>query len=231
MCPWRTAPSTYRSWSWRSRCVFLCLRRSVCVASVGWREHCLSLLPLRQTLVWLGHDAPKFSSLVLATPTRFDTLPATSALLGSGEGSSLAQRLGAQALSCLAAPPPNVKLTAPCAHTHSPENRHGGAGEQQPAVLVPAADGAATLPTSRCDTSHSSSQRTCTPRLLPRSTYCRCSQEGKDRAVEAIGRCGLFYSNSCGYVICPCVPPKCGRDCVCTRVCALPRGVAAAAAV
>ena len=179
MCPWRTAPSTYRSWSWRSRCVCLWLRRSVCVASVGWREHCLSLLPLRQTLVWLGHDAPKFSSLVLATPTRFDTLPATSALLGSGEGSSLAQRLGAQALSCLAAPPPHVKLTAPCAHTHSPENRQGGAGEQQPAVLVPAADGAATLPTSRCDTSHSSSQRACAPRLLPRSTYYRCSQEGK----------------------------------------------------
>jgi len=47
----------------------------------------------RQTFVWLGHDVPRFNSLVVATPTRFDTLPATSALLGPGDGSSLAQRL------------------------------------------------------------------------------------------------------------------------------------------
>jgi hypothetical protein len=107
------------------------LRRGVlalCPSGTG----CLTDASLRQTLVWLGHDAPKFNSLVLATPTRFDTLPATSALLGSGEGSSLAQRLGALRLSAsvlLLLLSLIIKLTAAPVHTRSPEDRQGGAGE------------------------------------------------------------------------------------------------------
>ena len=136
---------------------------------------CLTKLSLRQTLVWLGHDAPKFNSLVLATPTRFDTLPATSALLGSGEGSGLAQRLGALCFSALLAVVTSVKLTAAPVHTHSPEDRQGGAGEQQPAGLLPAPHGAPHV--ARRHTVQVDSQRAAHSRLLQRSTCCRCSQE------------------------------------------------------
>lgn len=43
--------------------------------------------------MWLGHGAPSLDSLVAATPTRFDSLPSVSSLLGQGDGASLAQRL------------------------------------------------------------------------------------------------------------------------------------------
>lgn len=47
-----------------------------------------------QTFVWLADGALALNSLVAATPTRFDRLPAVSNLLGAGDGASLAQRLG-----------------------------------------------------------------------------------------------------------------------------------------
>jgi hypothetical protein len=54
--------------------------------------------PSPQTFVWLGHGAPSLSNLTAAAPTRFSSVPAVSNLLGSTDGASLAQRLGARAL-------------------------------------------------------------------------------------------------------------------------------------
>ena len=66
-----------------------------------------------QTFVWLAAEAAALDSLVVATPTRFDRLPAVSSLLGSGSGASLAQRLGT---------PCSSKNTAPTHYPPSPRS-------------------------------------------------------------------------------------------------------------
>ncbi len=58
---------------------------------------CRRCPPPPQTFVWLGHGAPSLSNLTAAVPTRFNSVPAVSNLLGSTDGASLAQRLGARA--------------------------------------------------------------------------------------------------------------------------------------
>ena len=181
------------------------------------RPACLTELSLRQTLVWLGHDAPKFNSLVLATPTRFDTLPATSALLGSGEGSSLAQRLGAQASLCvsaLLALVTGVKLMAAPVHTHSPEDRQGGAGKQQPACLLSAADGAPHDARRHMTQLQCRLTMHCPPRLLRRSTCCHCSQE---ETADSSGVIPFVRRVICFVSVCP--TEARGRGCVCAHAC------------
>jgi hypothetical protein len=63
---------------------------------VAWLTRRELLWTRVQTFVWLGHGAPSLSNLTAAMPTRLSTLPSVSNLMGSDEGASLAQRLGAR---------------------------------------------------------------------------------------------------------------------------------------
>ena len=81
-----------------------------------------------QLFVWLGHSAPRFDNLTAATPTRLCSVPAVSSLLGSDEGASLAQRLGARSRAL----PRRVLVAAHLPH-FSAEDRSTSRGLLQPA--------------------------------------------------------------------------------------------------